>query len=210
MTRSETLAIATGLSTSPMSIRRARHRNLLPGCWLSRRSFWPASAAGKCSSGRVRFPYPSNSLSEESVTSTNRFPLLGCLAALILVPAGAFAAGANANADTYVSSTSPASNFGTATSVNVGVGSNALIQFDLSGLPAGLTVNQINKATMTFYVNTALTAGGVDISQVTSAWAETAVNNNNRPTYLSAFALNVATATSKQYVTVDVTQLVKD
>src|SRR5450631_3174558 len=132
------------------------------------------------------------------------------LAALLLAPAGAWAAGANTIADTYVSSTAPASNFGTATAINIGGGNTALIQFDLSGLPAGLAATNINKATMTFYVNTAAIAGAVDIAQVTSAWTESGVNNGNRPTYLSPFLLGVPTTTSRQYVTVDVTQLVKD
>ena len=132
------------------------------------------------------------------------------LAALLLLPAGAWAAGANASADTYVSSATPSSNFGTATAINIGGGNTGLIQFDLSALPAGLAAANINKATMTFYVNTVAIAGAVDISQVTSAWTETGVNNGNRPTYLSPFLLGVPTSTSRQYVTVDVTQLVKD
>jgi Collagen triple helix repeat (20 copies) len=134
----------------------------------------------------------------------------GWLAALMLAPIGAWAAGANASADTYVSSISPASNFGTATAINVGGGNTALIQFDLSGLPAGLAAANINKASMTFYVNTVAISGAVDIAQVTSAWTEASVNNNSRPTYLSPFLLGVPTTTPRQYVTVDVTQLVKD
>lgn len=131
-------------------------------------------------------------------------------AALLLIPLGAWATGANATADTYLSSASPSNNFGATTVINVGGGNTALIQFDLSGLPAGLAGSNINKATMTFYVNTAAIAGAVDISQVTSAWTETGVNNANRPTYLSPFLLGVPTIASRQYVTVDVTQLVKD
>ena len=115
-------------------------------------------------------------------------------AAMLFAPLAAWAAGANAAADTYVSSTGPASNFGTATAINIGGGNAGLIQFDLSQLPPGLTVAQINKATMTFYVNTAAIPGSVDISQVTSAWSEGGVNNGNRPTYLAPFALAVATA----------------
>jgi Collagen triple helix repeat (20 copies) len=141
---------------------------------------------------------------------TKRVVKVVWLAALLLAPVGAWAAGANASADTYVSSTAPASNFGTATAINVGGGNTALIQFDLSALPAGLAAANINKATMTFYVNTVAIAGAVDIAQVTSAWTEAGVNNGNRPTYLSPFLLGVPTTTSRQYVTVDVTQLVKD
>ena len=141
---------------------------------------------------------------------TKRSAIGVCVAALLLTPVGAWAAGANTSADTYISSTVPGSNFGTATAINIGGGNTALIQFDLSGLPAGLAAANINKATMTFYVNTVAIGGAVDIAQVTSAWTETGVNNGNRPTYLSPFLLGVPTTTSRQYVTVDVTQLVKD
>jgi len=132
------------------------------------------------------------------------------IAALLLAPLGAWAAGANANADTHINSASPATNYGGGNAVNIGAGFTGLIQFDLSSLPAGLTAAEINKATMTFYVNSALAGGAVDIAQVTSVWTETGVNINNRPTYLSPFATGVATTTSKQYITVDMTQLVKD
>jgi len=131
-------------------------------------------------------------------------------AALSLTPTLASAAGANASADTYISSSAPASNFGTATAVNVGGGNTGLIQFDLTALPPGLTGANINKATMTFFVNTVAIPGAVDISQVTSAWTETGVTNATRPTFLAPFATGVPTTTNRQYITVDVTQLVKD
>ena len=137
--------------------------------------------------------------------------LLGvCAVGVLLIPAAANAAGANANADTYISSTSSGSNFGTATAANIGGGNTTLLQFDLGTLPAGLAAANINKATMTFFVNTVAVAGGVDISQVTSAWSESGVTFTTRPTYLAPFLINVPTAVNRQYITVDVTQLVKD
>src|SRR4029077_13694062 len=53
-------------------------------------------------------------------------------------------------------------------------------------------------------------AGSVDVSQVTSAWTETGVTYGTRPSFLSALATGVPIATAKQWVTVDVTQLVQD
>jgi len=126
------------------------------------------------------------------------------------VPIGLWAAGANTIADTYISSSSPGSNFGTGASVNIGGGNSGLIQFDLSQLPSGLLASQIDKATMTIFVNTVLVSGGVDISVVTSGWTEAGVTFATRPTFLSAFALNVPVSTSRQYITVDITQQVKD
>jgi len=132
------------------------------------------------------------------------------LAGLLLAPMIALAGGANTSADTYVSASSPAVNFGAATTINVGAGNTGLIQFDLTGLPSALTAATIGKATMTLYVNTVAVPGAVDVAQVTSGWSESAVNNNSRPTYLSPFLLGVPTTTSRQYLTLDVTQLVKD
>src|SRR5215813_6898929 len=139
-----------------------------------------------------------------------RNPTLGvCLLGLI-APIGLLAAGANANADSYISSSSTGSNFGNAAAVNIGAGNTGLIQFDLSQLPPRLTAAQINKATMTFFVNTVLFSGGVDISVVTGAWTESGVTFNNRPTFLSPFAINVPVTANRQYITVDVTQQVQD
>jgi Collagen triple helix repeat (20 copies) len=150
---------------------------------------------------------------EITMELTKRLGIGVGLAALWMCPVGAWAQGANASADTYISSVSPGSNYGTGTAINIGGGNTALIQFDLSQLPTGLTADNINKATMTFYVNTVATAGGVDIAQVTGSWIEsgvTGVTYNSRPTFLSPFLINVPTANNRQFVTVDVTQLVKD
>src|SRR3954470_8596156 len=137
----------------------------------------------------------------------NGLSAAACLTALILAPIAATAAGANAAADTYISTSQPQANFGTATAINVGGGNTGLIQFDLSSLPNGLAAASIGKATMTFYVNLVATPGAVDIAQVTSAWGENTVTNVNRPVSLSPFLIGVPTTTNRQYVTVDVTQV---
>ena len=85
-----------------------------------------------------------------------------------------------------------------------------LIQFDLSGLPGGLSASNVHKATMTFFVNSVVVGGAVDIAQITSGWTEGGATSFTRPTYLSPFLLGVPTTASRQYVTVDVTQLVRD
>jgi hypothetical protein len=63
---------------------------------------------------------------------------------------------------------------------------------------------------MTFFVNSVVTGGAIDIAQVTGPWTEGGVTSLSRPTYLSPFLLGVPTAVSRQYVTVDVTQVVRD
>jgi len=82
---------------------------------------------------------------------------------------------------------SPPAHLETLTAINIGGGNSALIQFDLSGLPAGLLASQVSKATVTFFVNTVGTPGGIDVSQVTGAWTEGTVTFNTRPTFNSPF-----------------------
>ena len=131
------------------------------------------------------------------------------LSTLLLVPMGSWATDANSIADTSVNSGFPLANWGAAVAIKIGAGNTGLIQFGLSSLPT-LTAPQIKKATMSFYVNTVSVAGSVDVSQVTSAWTETGVTYGTRPSFLSALATGVPIATAKQWVTVDVTQLVQD
>ena len=46
------------------------------------------------------------------------------------------------SADAFVSSAYPSANFGVVNSLAVGTGSTSYIQFNLSGIPAGATVNR--------------------------------------------------------------------
>src|ERR1700688_4109937 len=119
--------------------------------------------------------------------------------ALLLAPWASWATGIVVSGDTYISPGASANlNYGTLTSVSVGPlgpanapGNSALIQMNLSALPAGLTAGNIQKATLTVYVNKVLVGGGLDFSQVTSAWTETGVTFTTQPSVASAFALNV-------------------
>jgi hypothetical protein len=65
--------------------------------------------------------------------------------------AAVLASGANADADTYLTTSAASRNFGSAARVNIGGGNTGLIQFDLGGLPAGLRAVNINTATMTLF-----------------------------------------------------------
>ncbi len=128
---------------------------------------------------------------------------------LLFTPAASRAAAGPAVADTYISSGVPAANFGGASLIHVGSGNSGLVQFDLSSLPT-LTASQVSKATISFYVNTLVVAGSVDLSQVTSTWSETGVTYGTRPTVGSPFASGIPTAAARQWVTADVTQVVRD
>src|SRR5215831_10731259 len=93
--------------------------------------------------------------------------LMLALASTILVCASASATTAVPSGDTYLSSSAPSNNFGSTTTLNVGGGGTALVQFDLSSLPPGLISTNVVKATMRVWVNRIGVAGGVDFALVT-------------------------------------------
>src|SRR3984957_17369864 len=71
----------------------------------------------------------------------------------------AFAVEATLVADAHVNSALPGVNSGAISNLNVGAGYTALLQFDLSGLPAGVTAGQVSRAMLRLYCNRGVTAG---------------------------------------------------
>ena len=110
--------------------------------------------------------------------------------------------------DASVSPARPAVNFGSLSNLSVGSGQTALLQFDLTQLPAGVTSSQISKATLTVFVNRVFTRGAVTIAPVTSSWTELGVTYSTAPTTGSA-AANFTASTAGQFVSIDVTSLVQ-
>ena len=91
-------------------------------------------------------------------------------AALLVPGVGAFAAQATLVADAHVNKALPAVNSGAISNLNVGGGYTALLQFDLSTLPAGTTAAQVSRATLRLYCNRMDTAGLVSVQPVGGAW----------------------------------------
>jgi hypothetical protein len=117
------------------------------------------------------------------------------------------------NGDTYISTSSPTTNFGTATSLLVNSADSTLLNFGLSSLPASLTAGQITQAILSVWVTKNTTPGGtgvMDFATLTSAWTESSVTFNTAPTVGAPFAIAVAVATSGFFVTVDATAEVQN
>jgi hypothetical protein len=110
--------------------------------------------------------------------------------------------------DAHVSMTRSTTNLGTLANLYVGNGNTALLQFDLSALPAGLTASQVSHASLTVFVNRVNTGGAVNLSPVTSAWSESAVTYATIPA-VGAPVNGFTAAIAGQYVTLDVTSLVQ-
>src|SRR5271156_2316631 len=111
-------------------------------------------------------------------------------------------------ADAHVNSALPAVNSGAISNLNVGGGYTALLQFDLSTLPAGTTAAQVSRATLRLYCNRMDTAGSVSVQRVNGSWGEYSVTYGTLPGLGSA-AQTVSVGQSGAYVAVDVTGLVQ-
>ena len=105
---------------------------------------------------------------------------------------------------------SSATNYGTATTLQVGGdGAEALVQFDLTALPAAITGSNVAKATLTLFVDSIDNAGTVNIAVANGSWLEDGVNGTNAPGPGATVADNVSISTVDEYVSVDATQAVR-
>ncbi len=103
-----------------------------------------------------------------------------------------------------------AANFGTATSITVGSsGSQGLVQFDLSQLPAGVTAAQVQKATLTLFVNHVGALGSVNIYTANGPWTESGVTGNSAPSSGATVASSVAISSADEFISVDATAAVQ-
>src|SRR5882757_499174 len=137
-----------------------------------------------------------------------RFLLGVALAALSALGLPAFAVEATLVADAHVNSARPTVNSGAISNLNVGGGYTALLEFDLSTLPAGTTAAQVSRATLRLYCNRMDTAGLVSVQPVNGAWGEYSVTFATLPSLGSA-AQVVSVSQAGAYVAVDVTALVQ-
>jgi hypothetical protein len=106
-------------------------------------------------------------------------------------------------ADTHLAVT----NAGTSVAVNVNANNKALLNFDLSTLPAGITSADIAKATLVFFVKTVPAGGQLQVSPLTSAWTENATTST-APTAGLPQATSAPISKGNTYFAVDVTNLV--
>ena len=104
----------------------------------------------------------------------NLKPLQAALLLASLSPLAAQAVVLPLIADTHLAVT----NAGSSVAVNVNASNKALLNFDLSTLPTGITSADIAKATLVFFVKTVPTGGQLQVSPLTSAWTENATTNN--------------------------------
>jgi hypothetical protein len=123
----------------------------------------------------------------------------------------AVSAQAPPSADTFVSSTTPKTNYGTSPILIVQPGATTFIKFDLSALPAGASVS---KATLRLYVDAFAKAGSFDVYSVNSTWAESTLTYNTPPPPLGTSAtgnspIAISSSRLNSFVLADITPLVQ-
>ncbi len=111
-------------------------------------------------------------------------------------------------ADTHVNAALPTVNSGGISNLDVGGGYTALLQFDLSLLPAGTTSSQVARAVLTLYANRVDTPGTLSVQPVTSSWTELGVTYQTLPN-LGGISQSGNVAISGTFVAIDVTSLVQ-
>ena len=139
----------------------------------------------------------------------NRF-IFSLLCGFAVLPVAALAQTVPLTQDAYVVPLI-STNFGTATTLQVGGdGAEALVQFDLTALPAAITGSNVAKATLTLFVNSVDVAGTVNVSVANGSWSELTVNGTNTPPVPGAPVGEVQVTSANNYITVDATQAVQD
>ncbi len=87
------------------------------------------------------------------------------LSAILVIPCAGWAATLQVTDDTYLSQTYPLLNFGNSLGDwNVGGGNSALIRVNLASLPSNIIGVNVQKATLTVFVNKVFTWGALDLA----------------------------------------------
>ena len=136
----------------------------------------------------------------------NWFGIFALLSAVLY--SAASIAQAPPSADTYVSASQPAINFGTSAFLPVQAGATSYIRLNLGAFPANAS---IAKATLRLYVNAVAAPGSFDVYQVGSNWVEKSVTSNNAPSLESSATgghpVSVTAASANQFILIDITEL---
>ncbi len=115
------------------------------------------------------------------------------------------------SADSYTNTASPATNYGTAVTINVESASQtSYIEFDLSAVPAGYTGANIAKASLKLYVNAVGTSGSFNVNYVDGSWTESTINASLLPAMGTTIASGVSVTKSNahDYIVIDITPAV--
>lgn len=137
------------------------------------------------------------------------FRVAGLTVALFVAICTPLLAQAPPSADTFVSSSTAKTNYGSSIALVVGSGTTSYVRFNLAGIPAG---SSISKATLRLYVDAVAKNGTFDVYQLNSSWAENTLTYNTPPPPLGTSVTNgtgvsITSASWNQFLLIDITAL---
>ena len=113
-------------------------------------------------------------------------------------------------ADAHTSSATPTAKLGASATLNVSAAGNAYLAFDFSSLPEGTTGAGISKAVLMLWVSKVTVPGKVAVTRLQSAWSEATIVHTNAPLLGTSEVADITITKANQFITIEVTQLVKD
>lgn len=108
--------------------------------------------------------------------------------------------------DSYVSQSSPNSNFGSGVTMHVGANERSLLVFDLSVIPVGANVISADLVLCATSIAAGAEGRTLEANQVNSAWTEAGVTWNNQPGASSGNNTTFTVPTVTGCFSVDVSQ----
>ena len=146
---------------------------------------------------------------ERKVKNKAAVLLLTCL---LLASCTVYATDATLIANTYISKSSPTTNYCNDQTLHTGGSAISLLQFDLSSLPAGTTATNVARANLILFLHSVTTPGAIQLYLVDQSWGPCTVTYHTAPTMLSpAFAqVPIEAGTSNDFLVVDVTTQVQN
>src|SRR6185295_14781185 len=96
------------------------------------------------------------------------------------------------------------------TALNVSAAGNTYLAFDFSSLPVGTTGADVSKAVLTLWVSKVAVPGNVALTRLNGGWSEGTITLNTAPPLGAQEVADISITKAKQFITVDVTRLVKD
>ena len=114
--------------------------------------------------------------------------------------------------DAYTSSSKPRAKFGKKKGLLVSKSMRSFLKFNLATLPPGMIAADVEKATLKLFASKRRKAGSFDVFAVTGPWSERRITHKTAPGLADPAETGapVSVGGANQFVTVDVTTLVRD
>ena len=114
--------------------------------------------------------------------------------------------------DAYTSSSKPGKRFGKQKGLLVSRSTRSFLKFNLATLPPGMVAADVEKATLKLFASKRRKAGSFDVFAVTGPWSEQRITHRTAPGLAdhAETGAPVSVGGVNQFVTVDVTTLVRD